>query len=179
MVESLSHSAQVLARTCCLVPSLFELTAYISQFLRSGHDSLLSNRNLVLKRCQTLLRARQLVLEIRQALSLRFNGAIDLTGSLLGCLQCLLRSCQFCFGLLTGVGDLPELLLGGLVALLQVCQLSLNLVARLCGLRDLLLSPGDLRLQVSLLPIDLGLQLTLLSFEAGLFRRKPFPSRGQ
>ena len=175
--DLLGDPAQVLAGTGCLLEGLLELAAHISEFLRPGHDGLLRGGNLLSQGGQALLRPRQLVLKIREALALGFDVAVDLTGSLLGGLHGLLHDRSLRLGLITGLSDLSQLLLGRLVGLLQGCELSLNLITRLRGLSHLFLSARDLGLQVTLLLVDLGPQLTLLPFEGGLFRRKPIARR--
>jgi hypothetical protein len=151
-----------------LPTSFLKLPTYISKFLRACHDGLLSGGELVPNSCKALLCLRQLLLQVRQALGLSFDGTIDLASSLFGSLQGLLRRIHLRLGLLTGLVDLRQLLLSSLIGLLQGGELALNLVARLRGLRDLLLGSRDLRLELTLLPINLGLELTLLLLQACL-----------
>jgi hypothetical protein len=66
-----------------------------------------------------------------------------------------------------------------LVVLLQGCELRLSLVPRLGGLNNLLLDLRNLGLEIPLLLINPGLQVTLLALKAGLTRRKPVPGCSQ
>lgn len=62
--QLLGDSAHRLPSFCLLTSSLLKLTAHISQFLRACLIALLTSCNLFLHCCQTLLRLRQLGLEL-------------------------------------------------------------------------------------------------------------------
>jgi hypothetical protein len=80
---------------------------------------------------QAALGLRQLVLELWQTLSLRFNTASDLIGPLRGCLHRLLRGCELGLGLLARLGDLCQLFLSAPDLCLQLTLASFE-VALFC-----------------------------------------------
>ena len=125
----LSSPAQVPARCGLLPTSLFELATNVGEFLCPCDNGLLRRRNLLSYSRKTLLRLRQLFLQIGNTLRLCLYTAIDLTCSLFGRLRGLLCGYGLCLSLLTGLVYLRELLLRGLRGLLERRKLRLSLVA--------------------------------------------------